>query len=153
MTAQQWQLKSLEKMRVGKRIVFTNGCFDLLHAGHISYLKEARALGDLLVVGLNSDSSVRKLKGPSRPLQNQDDRAMILGALRMVDFVYIFDEETPVELIRAVKPDVLVKGGDWPAEKIVGGDFVRSYGGEVKTLQFVEGRSTSSLVEKMKSKP
>ncbi|MCC6277084.1 MAG: D-glycero-beta-D-manno-heptose 1-phosphate adenylyltransferase [Oligoflexia bacterium] len=135
----------------GKRIVFTNGCFDLLHVGHVTYLEQARSLGDFLFVGLNSDSSVKKLKGNDRPLQNENDRAQILLALKSVDAVSVFDEDTPLELIKLVKPQVLVKGGDWAPEKIVGKDFVESSGGVVRNLGFVEGRSTSELVKKIKS--
>lgn len=133
----------------GKKIVFTNGCFDLLHAGHVRYLQQARDLGDFLFLGLNADSSVKKLKGESRPIQNQEDRAEILSSLRCIDAVSIFDEETPLELIKLVKPDVLVKGGDWAPEKIVGNDFVKSQGGKVLSLPFVPGRSTSGIVEKI----
>ncbi len=139
---------SLEIYRKKKKIVFTNGCFDLLHVGHIRYLQEAKAQGDILVVAINSDESVKKLKGPERPLQNQNDRAEILAALAAVDFVTIFSELTPKEVIEAVKPDVLVKGGDWRVDQIIGGDFVQSYGGTVKSLKFIDGRSTTSLVEK-----
>lgn len=143
--------KDLERIRKHGRIVFTNGCFDLLHVGHIRYLQQARSLGDFLFVGINSDRSVQELKGPTRPIQNESDRAEIMAALGCVDFVCVFDEDTPERLIKQVRPDVLTKGGDWPIEKIVGYDFVQSYGGQVKSLQFVEGRSTSSIVEKSKS--
>ena len=142
-------LTALEPERSQKKIVFTNGCFDILHIGHVRYLQEARSLGDLLVVGLNSDSSVKLLKGEARPIQVEEDRGEVLAALSCVDFVVPFGEETPQRLIEAVKPNVLVKGGDWPVEKIVGADFVLKNGGEVKTLQFVEGRSTSSILEKV----
>ncbi len=138
----------LKKLRNGKKVVFTNGCFDLLHVGHVRYLQEAKSLGSILVVGLNTDSSVQKLKGPSRPIQNENDRAEILAALACVDFTVLFSEDTPAELIRKVHPDVLVKGGDWKPEQIVGADFVLSYGGEVKSLQFVEGKSTTKIIEK-----
>lgn len=134
-----------------KKTVFTNGCFDILHAGHVTYLAQARALGDLLFVGLNSDSSVKSLgKGPDRPIQNEGDRALILASLKAVDFVCIFSESTPLELIKQVKPHVLVKGGDWKASQIVGSDFVLAQGGVVKSLPFVEGRSTSSILEKVR---
>ncbi len=139
----------LSKLR-SKKIVFTNGCFDLLHVGHIRYLQEARAQGDLLVIGVNADESVKRLKGPTRPIQNENDRAEILSALSAVDYVVIFPEETPAKLIETVRPNVLVKGGDWKPEQIVGGPFVLSYGGQVKSLQFVEGRSTTKLIEKSK---
>lgn len=133
----------------GRKIVFTNGCFDILHVGHIRYLQEARALGDVLVVGLNSDSSVRALKGESRPIQSEDERGEILAALACVDFVTLFSESTPLRLISQVKPNILVKGGDWPIEKIVGADLVQREGGKVLTLQFVPGRSTSSILQKI----
>ncbi|WP_373998208.1 D-glycero-beta-D-manno-heptose 1-phosphate adenylyltransferase [Bdellovibrio bacteriovorus] len=132
----------------GKKVVFTNGCFDLLHVGHVRYLQEAKALGDVLVVGVNSDASVKKLKGPTRPVQIENDRAEILAALGAVDFTVIFTEETPENLIHKVRPDILVKGGDWSIESIVGAPFVMSYGGKVMSLQFVDGKSTTKLIEK-----
>lgn len=131
-------------------VVFTNGCFDLLHVGHIRYLTQARSLGDVLVVGLNSDPSVTRLKGQGRPLVPQAERKQVLLALRMVDYVCIFDEDTPLELIQKVRPSVLVKGGDWPVDKIVGADFVKSLGGKVVSLPFVEGRSTSEMVRRIR---
>jgi D-glycero-beta-D-manno-heptose 1-phosphate adenylyltransferase len=143
--------KSLDGVRQGKKVVFTNGCFDLLHVGHIRYLQEARSLGDILVVGLNTDASVSKLKGPSRPVQHELDRAEIMAALACVDFVTLFGDETPLALIEAVKPDVLVKGGDWAPDKIVGASFVLGLGGSVRSLTFQPGRSTSSIIEKIKS--
>jgi D-beta-D-heptose 7-phosphate kinase/D-beta-D-heptose 1-phosphate adenosyltransferase len=143
--------KILESFR-GNRIVFTNGCFDLLHVGHVRYLNEAKKLGDLLFVGVNTDASVKRLKGPNRPVQNEKDRAEILSELKAVDFVCLFDEDTPYELIKIVKPHVLVKGGDWPAEKIVGSDLVLNWGGEVKSLNFVPGKSTTALIEKSQMK-
>jgi rfaE bifunctional protein nucleotidyltransferase chain/domain len=133
------------------KLIFTNGCFDLLHIGHIRYLQSARKLGTFLFVGLNSDNSVKMLKGDSRPLQSQLDRAEILSALGCVDAVSIFDEETPLSLIKAIRPDFLVKGGDWSKEKIVGSEFVESYGGVIKSLEFVEGHSTTSIIHKMKA--
>jgi D-beta-D-heptose 7-phosphate kinase/D-beta-D-heptose 1-phosphate adenosyltransferase len=136
--------------REGKqRIVFTNGCFDLLHAGHVTYLQEAAAMGDVLVVGLNSDASVRGLKGPTRPVIRQEDRATLLAALSCVSYVTIFDEPTPAALIRSVRPDVLVKGGDYQAEQVVGYDFVRSYGGRVVIAPLVEGVSTTKILQSM----
>jgi rfaE bifunctional protein nucleotidyltransferase chain/domain len=135
----------------GKKIVFTNGCFDLLHVGHIRYLQEARQQGDLLVVGVNADASVRKLKGPTRPVQNENDRAEILAALSSVDFTVLFSEDTPLELIKQVLPDVLVKGGDWKPDQIVGSDVVLKLGGQVKSLQFVDGKSTTKIIEKANS--
>jgi rfaE bifunctional protein nucleotidyltransferase chain/domain len=138
--------------RQGKRIVFTNGCFDLIHPGHVRYLRAAKRLGDVLVVGLNSDASVRRLKGPGRPLVPQRDRCEVMAALEMVDFVTVFDEDTPYELIRRVQPDVLVKGGDWTPDKIVGADLVRARGGAVRSLRFAKGYSTTRLVEGIRSK-
>ena len=139
----------VEKRRKGRKIVFTNGCFDLLHVGHVRYLQEARALGDELIVALNTDASVRKLKGPDRPVQTQDDRAEILAALECVSAVTFFDDPTPIGVIKKVLPDVLVKGGDWPVEKIVGADVVMKNGGTVKSLPFHPGRSTTGLIEKI----
>ncbi len=140
----------LSSLRREKKVVFTNGCFDLLHVGHIRYLQEARAQGDILVVGLNADASVKRLKGAERPLQVEDDRGEILASLACVDFVSVFTEDTPAQIIEKVKPDVLVKGGDWSIDKIVGADFVIKSGGQVKSLQFVNGKSTTNLVEKIK---
>ncbi len=142
--------EKLDSKHNGQKIVFTNGCFDLLHIGHVTYLKEAKSLGDILVVGLNSDSSVKKLKGKERPVQNEMDRASILSELRSVDYVTIFEQDTPEKLISKISPNILVKGGDWPVEKIVGADHVLSSGGEVKTLSFVDGKSTSSILNKIK---
>ena len=135
--------------RRGKKIVFTNGVFDVLHRGHISYLTKAASFGDVLIVGLNSNQSVRRIKGKSRPLQSQRDRAEILLALRAVDFVVIFGEDTPDKLIRQVKPDVLVKGADYKLSEIVGAEFVRSYGGRVRRIRLTPGRSTSRLLRKI----
>ena len=134
-----------------KKVVFTNGCFDLLHIGHVRYLEQAKSLGDILIVGINSDLSVQKLKGPTRPIQNENDRAEILASLKAVDHTVIFTEETPLRLIQQVKPDLLVKGGDWKPDQIVGSDFVMANGGQVKSLQFIEGRSTTSIIEKSKT--
>ncbi len=132
-----------------RRIVFTNGCFDLLHAGHVQYLQNARRLGDLLVLGLNSDQSVQRLKGPKRPLIGENERAHILAALDCIDYVCLFDEDTPLELIRAVKPDILVKGGDYSPEGVVGKEIVESYGGRVEIIEFVAGKSTTSIIDKV----
>jgi rfaE bifunctional protein nucleotidyltransferase chain/domain len=143
-------LKTLAKDRQNKRLVFTNGCFDILHVGHVRYLEEAKKCGDLLVVAVNSDQSVKNLKGPERPLQTETDRAEILAALKAVDYSFIFDEETPIKSIEAITPDVLVKGGDWAVKDIVGHEHVLASGGEVKSLNFVEGRSTTRVVERMK---
>ena len=137
-----------EKAR-GKRIVFTNGCFDLLHAGHVKYLQKARNLGDLLILGLNSDASVRRLKGENRPLIDEEERAHLLAALNCIDYVTIFNEDTPLELITALKPDILVKGGDYTPEGVVGKDVVEAYGGRVELITFVDGKSTTGIIEKI----
>ncbi len=135
----------------GGKAVFTNGCFDLLHAGHVRYLQQARELGDCLVVGLNSDASVRGLaKGPDRPLVPQEQRALVLSALACVDAVVIFQEPTPLELIRTLEPDVLVKGGDWPVERMVGAELVRARGGRALSIPLVEGLSTTALVARIR---
>ena len=133
----------------GARIVFTNGCFDLLHVGHIRYLQQARRMGDLLVVGINSDDSVRRLKGPSRPVQPEQDRAEILAGLESVDYVVSFDQDTPIALIDRLEPDVLVKGADWPVDQIVGREVVEAAGGRVATIHYVQGLSTSALIERI----
>jgi len=130
----------------GKRIVFTNGCFDLLHAGHAQYLRRAAALGDVLLVGLNNDASVRRLKGEGRPVQKAADRAYLLASLSCVSYVTVFPEDTPARLIGEVVPHVLVKGGDWKGKEIVGSDVVRAHGGAVKTIRFLPGRSTTSIL-------
>jgi len=135
----------------GERIVFTNGVFDLLHRGHVEYLAEARALGDRLVVGVNSDASVRRLKGAARPLVAAADRVAVLAALRAVDLVVGFDDDTPLRLIEAVLPDVLVKGGDWPIERIVGREVVEARGGRVLSLPIREGHSTTGLAERIRA--
>ncbi|HIJ88170.1 MAG TPA: D-glycero-beta-D-manno-heptose-7-phosphate kinase [Desulfuromonadales bacterium] len=137
-----------EKSR-GKRIVFTNGCFDLLHAGHVKYLQKARSLGDLLVLGLNSDASVRRLKGPKRPLIDEEERSHLLAALDCIDYVTIFEEDTPLELIAALKPFILAKGGDYALEGVVGRDIVEAYGGRVELITFVDGKSTTNIIEKI----
>jgi D-beta-D-heptose 7-phosphate kinase/D-beta-D-heptose 1-phosphate adenosyltransferase len=133
----------------GKRIVFTNGCFDLLHAGHVKYLQKARRLGDILVLGLNSDASVRRLKGPKRPLIDEEERAHILAALDCIDYVVIFDEDTPLELITALKPHILAKGGDYTADGVVGKEIVEAYGGRVELVSFVDGKSTTNIIERV----
>jgi len=139
---------TLSPLRQGKKIVFTNGCFDLLHIGHVRYLQEARKLGDFLIVGINSDASVKRLKGPTRPIQSENDRAEILAALGCVDMTVLFEEDTPENLIRQIRPDLLVKGGDWKIDQIAGGGFVQSYGGQVMSLQFIEGKSTTNIIKK-----
>ena len=133
----------------GQKIVFTNGCFDLIHTGHTRYLATARSLGDILVVALNSDASVRTIKGEKRPINAQHDRAETLAALESVDYVTIFDEPDPYKVIAALQPDVLVKGGDWPIEKIIGRDIVEARGGRVVNVPFVEGASTTGIIEKI----
>jgi D-glycero-beta-D-manno-heptose 1-phosphate adenylyltransferase len=137
----------------GKVLVFTNGCFDLLHPGHVRYLREARALGDALVVALNSDRSVRILKGEGRPILNLKERVEVIGALESVDYVTVFDEETPYSLIVQLLPDVLVKGGDWQLNEIVGREQVEAAGGKVLSLPFLEGSSTTEIIERIKRLP
>jgi D-beta-D-heptose 7-phosphate kinase/D-beta-D-heptose 1-phosphate adenosyltransferase len=133
----------------GKKVVFTNGCFDLLHVGHIRYLQQARRMGDLLVVAINTDDSVRRLKGPSRPVQPERDRAEILAGLQCVDYIVSFGQDTPLGLIELLRPDVLVKGADWPVDRIVGREVVEGSGGRVATISYVEGVSTSTLIERI----
>jgi D-glycero-beta-D-manno-heptose 1-phosphate adenylyltransferase len=133
----------------GKKIVFTNGCFDILHQGHIDYLSKAADLGDLLIIGLNTDQSVRKIKGKSRPIQDEDSRAMVLASLGFVDVVVFFGEETPYNLIKTTQPDILVKGADYKPEDIVGYDIVNGKGGKVVTIDFLEGYSTSAIEKKI----
>jgi D-beta-D-heptose 7-phosphate kinase/D-beta-D-heptose 1-phosphate adenosyltransferase len=135
-----------------KTIVFTNGCFDILHAGHVNYLAEAKELGNILILGLNSDSSVKRLKGNDRPVNNEQDRAVVLSALCSVSYIVVFDEDTPYELINNIKPNILVKGGDWKPEDIVGHDIVSSYNGRVMSLSFIEGKSTTDIVNKLREK-
>jgi D-beta-D-heptose 7-phosphate kinase/D-beta-D-heptose 1-phosphate adenosyltransferase len=130
----------------GRKIVFTNGCFDILHRGHLTYLREAKRLGDRLVVAINSDESLRGLKGPGRPVNNQADRALMLSSLAFVDFVCLFDEDTPAEIIRAIKPDILVKGGDYKLDQVVG----REHANEVVLIDFIEGYSTTQLIDRLK---
>jgi rfaE bifunctional protein nucleotidyltransferase chain/domain len=132
------------------KIVFTNGVFDIIHRGHVQYLEQARLHGDLLIVGLNSDASVRRLKGELRPFNNQEDRAYVLSRLKPVDHVCIFDQDTPLELIKAVKPNVLIKGGDYTIDQIVGREYVEKSGGSVHTIPLIKGRSTTNLLEKIK---
>ncbi len=141
----------LEELRnKGKKIAFTNGCFDILHVGHVRYLREAKKTADVLVLALNSDSSVRSIKGEKRPLMNENERAELLAALEFIDFITIFPELTPLELINYLKPDVLIKGGDWPEEKIVGREEIKKWGGRVAIIPEVEGKSTTNIVEKIK---
>ena len=141
----------LNSLRVdGKKIVFTNGCFDIIHVGHIRYLSKAKELGDILIVGLNSDESVKKLKGDNRPINSFEDRAILLSSLRFVDSVIIFKEQTPDNLIKKIVPDILVKGGDYKLEDIVGYQTVIENGGQVKTLSFYDGYSSSNYINKIK---
>ncbi|MBI4971877.1 MAG: D-glycero-beta-D-manno-heptose 1-phosphate adenylyltransferase [Candidatus Omnitrophica bacterium] len=147
-------LSALQKLRnqwkrQSKKVVFTNGCFDVLHFGHVSYLRKAKAAGDVLILGLNNDASVRKIKGPDRPVNSEKDRAEVISELVSVDAVILFGEDTPEKLICALKPDVLVKGADWKKEDIVGGKFVESYGGSVKRIKFEPGRSTTKTLQKL----
>jgi rfaE bifunctional protein nucleotidyltransferase chain/domain len=135
--------------RHGKRIVFTNGCFDLIHPGHVRYLRAAQRLGNVLVVALNSDASARRLKGSNRPLVPQHDRCEVMAALEMVDYVTVFGEDTPYKLIQQLQPDVLVKGGDWKPDQIVGADIVLARGGTVRSLRFARGYSTTGLVKRI----
>ena len=149
------KLVSLKKLSASlkgkkkKQVVFTNGCFDIIHAGHVRYLNKAKALGDILVVGLNSDSSVRTIKGPKRPIVPQRERAEILSALASVDYVVVFGDPTPIKLIEAIKPDILVKGADWAAKDIVGADIVKRYGGRLIRRKLVVGRSTTNIIKKI----
>ncbi len=140
----------IKEKKKGRKVVFTNGCFDILHVGHVRYLQKAKSLGDVLVIGLNTDASVRKLKGPERPVTRERDRAEVLGALSFVDHLVLFSDTTPERLIRALRPDFLVKGGDWKKKDIVGSGFVESYGGKVRSLPYIGGFSTTGLLEKIK---
>lgn len=133
-----------------KKIIFTNGCFDIIHRGHVDYLSKAASMADIMIIGLNTDSSVRRLKGESRPVQDEDARAYILASLTFVEKVVLFDEETPLELIKYIQPDVLVKGSDYTPDQIVGGDIVLAKGGEIKTIDLVKGYSTTSIIDKLK---
>ena len=145
------ELEEFLSKNQGKKIVFTNGCFDIIHKGHVTYLNEAKKLGDLLVIGLNSEASVKRLKGSERPINNEWDRQFVMGQLKAVDFVEIFHEDTPLNLILKVKPKVLVKGGDWKIDQIVGAKEVIESGGEVFSLQFVDGYSTTSIIHKIQT--
>ena len=151
MTQSLSKLKSIcKKLKAeGKKIVFTNGCFDIIHAGHVDYLVKSKAIGDVLIVGLNSDDSVKRLKGEIRPILNEEARAFILSNLKPVDYVILFDEDTPQNLINELLPDILVKGSDWAKDEIVGADEVIANGGEVKTVEFVNDQSTSKIIQKI----
>jgi D-beta-D-heptose 7-phosphate kinase/D-beta-D-heptose 1-phosphate adenosyltransferase len=135
----------------GKKIVFTNGCFDILHRGHVTYLNQARDLGDLLIVGINSDESVKRLKGPERPVNMLEDRAYVLSALKSVDYVIPFEEDTPLNLINLIMPDILVKGGDYTIDRIIGAQEVLAHGGRVEIIPFVPGKSTSAIIDTIKT--
>jgi len=135
-----------------KKVVFTNGVFDLIHAGHVDYLTKAKALGDILIVGMNTDESVRSIKGDKRPILNQDERAFLVSSLKPVDYVILFSEDTPKEIIDEIIPDILVKGADWSIDKIVGRETVEKHGGEIKTIEFVNDQSTSKIIESIKNK-
>ncbi len=151
------KIKSLEELKVlrdlwareGKTVVFTNGVFDLIHRGHVEYLAQARDLGNVLIVGLNSDHSVKKIKGPARPIQPETDRALILSAFQFVDYITIFNEETPIRLITTLIPDVLVKGGDYTIETVVGHEIVEEHGGQTVIIPFVKGKSSTSIIERI----
>ncbi|MDP4282298.1 MAG: D-glycero-beta-D-manno-heptose 1-phosphate adenylyltransferase [Bacteroidota bacterium] len=132
-----------------KKIVFTNGCFDILHLGHIEYLAKARSMGNLLIIGLNSDASIHKIKGPDRPVNDENSRAMVLASLSFVDAVILFDEETPAELIRRINPDILVKGNDYRADQIAGHDIVEAHGGKVVTIELTPGYSTTGIISRI----
>ena len=147
LNATQHWVRTLQQK--GRKIVFTNGCFDVLHAGHVTYLTQAKALGDVLVVGLNSDASVRRLKGDRRPIQTQEERAMLLDALKVVDAVVIFEEDTPLAVLDALRPDIHTKGGDYQAERLPEYPLIQGYGGRVEILPFVTGKSTSGIVERI----
>lgn len=134
---------------LGRKIVFTNGCFDILHYGHVRYLEKAKSKGDILVVAINTDASVRKIKGENRPIINEKDRAKVIAGLESVDFVVLFNDETPLKVIQALKPDILVKGADWSKDKIVGADFVSGYGGKVASIKLEQGRSTTNIIRKI----
>jgi D-beta-D-heptose 7-phosphate kinase/D-beta-D-heptose 1-phosphate adenosyltransferase len=137
-----------------KTIVFTNGCFDIIHKGHISYLRESRELGDILIIGLNSDKSIKRLKGSERPLNNQDDRAFVLEAMDFVDYIVIFDQDTPLDLINTIKPDIYTKAGDYTLDNIIGpgigADNITSYGGEVRLIEFQSGYSSTAIINTIK---
>ena len=153
------KLKSLEEIKAivveardnGKRVAFTNGCFDLLHQGHVHVLRQAKACADLLIVGINSDQSVKQIKGPARPVLPESDRCELIGAMEMVDFVVLFNEPDPSNLISAIRPDVLVKGGDWNAEEIIGADSVEAAGGRVVVVPYIKGFSTTEIIERIKN--
>lgn len=139
----------VDKLRGKKTVAFTNGCFDIIHAGHVSYLKKAKSMTDILIVGLNSDGSIKRIKGKERPINNQIDRALVLGSLESVDYVVIFNEDTPQKLIEAIRPDILIKGADWKGKEIAGSDFVKGYGGRCEFVEFLDNRSTTNIVQRI----
>lgn len=143
------ELAEIRKAQPSTVVVFTNGCFDLLHQGHVDYLSRARDLGDLLIVGVNSDASVKRLKGPSRPVSHQSSRTHVLAALSAIDYVVVFDDDTPIHLIEHIKPNILVKGGDYKHDEVVGADFVEAHGGRVVLLSLVPGESTTNLINRI----
>jgi D-beta-D-heptose 7-phosphate kinase/D-beta-D-heptose 1-phosphate adenosyltransferase len=147
-TTSDWE--TIKEDFISEKIVFTNGCFDILHAGHVQFLEEAKALGDVLIIGLNSDKSVKRLKGKERPINSQEDRAIVLSGLHCVDYIIIFEEDTPYNVIKCIKPNILVKGGDWNLCEIVGADIVESYHGIVQSLSYKSGISTTAIINKMK---
>ena len=149
LTLQDLETKLREWSKEGKKIVFTNGCFDIIHQGHIDYLAKAKDLGDILIIGLNTDQSVSTIKGKNRPIQDQESRAIILASMQFVDAIVYFSDPTPYELISSIQPDILVKGADYKPEEIVGYDIVKQKGGEIKTLTFLEGYSTTSIENKI----
>lgn len=137
--------------RKNKRIIFTNGCFDILHSGHVSYLNKAKNLGNILIVGVNTDSSIKRIKGRNRPINKLRDRLEVLAGLECIDYLCTFSQMTPIELIKRIKPDILVKGADWKNKDIVGNNFIKSYGGKTKTITFKKGYSTTNLIKKINS--
>ena len=145
------KLREFKKNHPDKKVVFTNGCFDILHRGHVAYLNEAKSQGDFLILGLNSDASVKRLKGPGRPINSEADRKFVIENLKAIDLVVIFEEDTPYNLIKEAMPDMLVKGGDWAVDQIVGSDIILAAGGEVKSLNFIDGFSTTGTISKIKS--
>ena len=148
----QARLKGIiDKLRKqGKKIAFTNGCFDILHYGHIKYLQDAKLASDILVLGLNSDASVKRIKGHKRPANKQLDRSRVLAALSCVDYITVFNQDNPLKLIKLLRPDILIKGGDWETDKIIGAEFVKSYGGRVLTIPYLKGYSTTGLIARLK---
>ena len=149
-TVDQIAAIAAEAKKNGRSVVFTNGCFDLLHRGHVHILRQAKAAGDILIVGMNSDRSVKSIKGPTRPILPETDRVELIAAMEMVDYVVLFDESDPYQLIAAIKPNVLAKGGDWSADKIVGSDIVERNGGRVAVIPYLKGFSTTEIIERIR---